>query len=232
MWDMSAERTKIIHNGEKVKPTFSRAEMDGRNGKLRKYMGDNGIDAVLFTSYHNINYYSDFLFTSFGRHYGLVVTQRKHVTVSANIDAGMPWRRSYEDNIVYTDWRRDNYLYAVKKVLDDDGVKKGRLGIEEDHMTIELRKKVQDAFPEFQLVDVSQALMKHRMIKSQEEILHIRNGAHVCDVGGYAVVEAIAAGVPEYEVALAGTQAMTREIAKLYPHAELRDSWIWFQGGI
>ena len=32
------------------------------------------IDAVLFTSYHNINFYSDFLYCSFGRFYGLAVT--------------------------------------------------------------------------------------------------------------------------------------------------------------
>ena len=88
------------------------------------------IDAVLFTSYHNINYYSDFLYTSFGRNYGLVVTQDKHVTVSANIDGGMPFRRSFEDNIVYTDWQKDNYLYAVKKVLSNSGNNTRRLGIE------------------------------------------------------------------------------------------------------
>lgn len=226
------ERIKFLRNGEKVQPTFSREEMGRRNSKLRKYMGEKSIDAVLFTSYHNINYYSDFLYTAFGRNYGLVVTQDKHVTVSANIDAGMPWRRSYEDNIVYTDWRRDNYLHAVKTVLDDAGVKRGRLGLEFDHVNLVLRQQIEDAFPDFELVDVANDLMKFRMIKSAEEIEHIKNGARVCDVGGYAVVEAIAAGVPEYEVALAGTQAMTREIAKLYPHAELRDSWIWFQSGV
>ena len=85
-------RTKLIRNGEKVTPTFSRQEMGRRNAKLREHMADNDIEAVLFTSYHNINYYSDFLYTQFGRTYGLVVTQDQHVTVSANIDAGMPWR--------------------------------------------------------------------------------------------------------------------------------------------
>lgn len=226
------ERVKIIRNGEKVKPTFSREEMDRRVSKLRQHMSENSIDAVLLTSYHNINYYSDFLYTAFGRNYGLIVTQNKHITISANIDGGMPWRRSYDDNIVYTDWRRDNFFYAIKKILTDDNLKKGRLGIEEDHMNIMLRNQVQDALPEFKLVDVAQALMKYRMIKSPEEIELIKNGAHVCDVGGYAAVEAIADGVPEYEVALHATQAMTREIAKLYPHAELRDTWIWFQSGV
>ncbi len=226
------ERTKIIKNGERVKSTFSKAEMERRNDNLRRHMAKADIDAVLFTSYHNINYYSDFLYTSFGRNYGLVVTQDKHVTVSANIDGGMPFRRSYEDNIVYTDWQKDNYLYAVKKVLSNSGNNTRRLGIEADHVTLDVRQIIQDAFPDAELVDISKATMAQRMFKSAEEIEHIKNGARVADIGGAAVVEAIGVGVPEYEVALHGTQAMTREIARLYPHAELRDSWIWFQSGI
>ena len=164
------ERIKYIKNGDKVKHTFSKAEMDRRNSKLRKYMAENDIDAVLFTSYHNICYYSEFLYTAFGRKYGLVITQDKHVTVSANIDGGMPWRRSIEGNIVYTDWRRDNYFYALQQVLKDAGIKKGRLGIEFDDVDILFKQQLQDALPDFELVDVSQEVMRHRMIKSKEEI--------------------------------------------------------------
>lgn len=225
-------RTKLIRNGEKVTPTFSREEMGRRNAKLREHMAENDIEAVLFTSYHNINYYSDFLYTSFGRTYGLVVTQDRHVTVSANIDAGMPWRRSFDDNIVYTDWQRDSFYYAVQEVLKDAGYAGGKLGVEDDHMTLEVRRKVEDALPDAELVDVAKATLSHRMVKSDEEIDLITNGARIADIGGAAVVEAIDEGVTEYEVALHGTQAMVREIARTYPHAELRDTWVWFQSGI
>lgn len=225
-------RTKLIRNGEKVTPTFSREEMGRRTAKLREHMAENDIEAVLFTSFHNINYYSDFLYTQFGRTYGLVVTQDKHVTVSANIDAGMPWRRSFDDNIVYTDWQRDSFYYAVQEVLKDAGYAGGKLGVEDDHMTLEVRRKVEDALPDAELVDVSKATMSHRMVKSDEEIDLITNGARIADIGGATVVEAIDEGVPEYEVALHGTQAMVREIARTYPHAELRDTWVWFQSGI
>lgn len=226
------ERTKVIKNGEKVKPTFSKEEMDRRNTNLRRIMDQEDIPAVLFTSYHNINYFSDYLYTAFGRNYGLVVTGDQHVTVSANIDGGMPWRRSYGDNLVYTDWQRDNFFYAIRQVLEKSGLKNGKLGIEEDHMNIMLKRQIENEFPNFELVDISQSIMRQRMIKSKEEIALIKNGAKVADVGGYAVAEAVAEGVPEYEVALQGTEAMVREIAKLYPHAELRDTWVWFQSGV
>ena len=75
-------------------------------------MADDAIDAVLFTSYHNINYYDDFLYCAFGRPYGLVVSQERTTSISANIDGGQPWRRGLGDNLVYTDWQRDNFYRA------------------------------------------------------------------------------------------------------------------------
>lgn len=229
---MSLQRLKEIHNGDRVTGTFSDAEMRRRVTDLRKVMADNGVDATVFTSYHNINYYSDFLYTSFGRNYALVVTADSHVTVSANIDAGQPWRRSFDDNIVYTDWQRDNFQHAIATVLANAGVTQGRLGVEDDHIAPMLRGQIAETLPRFELVDISAVTMAQRMVKSPEEIALIKEGARVADVGGTAVVEAIHEGVPEYEVALAGTQAMVREIASTFPHAELRDTWVWFQSGV
>src|SRR5690606_29274621 len=42
---------KVIRNGEKVKGTFSAAEMESRLTKLRQHMDAEGIGHVLFTSY-------------------------------------------------------------------------------------------------------------------------------------------------------------------------------------
>jgi creatinase len=229
---MNLERLKDIPNGEKVVPTFSAGEMERRLGALRKQMADDGLDAVVFTSYHNINYYSDFLYTAFGRPYALVVTPEGATTVSANIDAGMPWRRSFGENVVYTDWRRDNYEYGVQQVLAKHGISTGRLGIENDHINPDLLARITAVLPAMEPVDVAAAAMRLRMIKSPEEIELIKHGARIGDLGGEAVRAAITEGVPEYEVAIAGSNAMIREIARTFPHAELRDTWVWFQSGI
>ncbi len=217
-----------IRNGEKPTPTFSAGEMASRQDKLRALMAKKNVDAVLFTSYHNINYYSDFLFCSFGRPYGLVVTSDKAVTITANIDGGQPWRRTFGDNVIYTDWQRDNYFRAIQGEL---AIPK-TLGVEYDHINVENLAKLKAAFPETQIVDISRAVMALRMIKSAEEIAVIKNGARVADIGGAACREAIAEGVPEYEIALHSTGAMVREIATTYPHVELMDTWTWFQSGI
>ncbi len=219
---------KEIPNGEKVKGTFSETEMQNRLDSLRTVMSDIGIDSVLFTSIHNINYYSDFLYCSFGRPYGLVVTKDRATTISANIDAGQPYRRTYGENLVYTDWRRDNYIKAVIELIGDSK----KTGTEFDHMNLSLFQKLKDQLTESELIDISQKCMELRMVKSDEEIALIRQGARIADVGGSACVEAVSEGVPEYQVALHSTQAMVNEIAATFPHLELMDTWTWFQSGI
>ncbi len=218
-----------IENGNKAKPTFSLAEYQRRQGLLRQKMAEMQVDGVLFSSYHNINYYGDFLYCSFGRFYGLVVTQQKVVSISANIDGGQPWRRTVGDyNVVYTDWQRDNYFKACAQELPN----KGRIGIEMDNLPLDRFAKLQAALPNVEFVDISAACMRMRMVKSAEEIEFIKNGANVCDIGGFALRDAVKEGVPEHEVALASTQAMIREIARRYPDSELMDTWTWFQSGI
>ena len=222
------EQLKIIRNGERVNPTFSDAEMNRRLLALRQYMARRDLDACLFTSYHNINYFSDFLYCSFGRLYGVVVTQDALTSISANIDGGQPWRRTFGDNLVYTDWQRDNFFVAVKHLIADGS----RVGIEYDHLSLENYRKLQGALPTAQFEDIGKPTMRMRMVKSAEEISLIRHGARIADIGGAACVEAIAVDVPEHEVALHATQAMVREIARTFPHAELMDTWTWFQSGI
>jgi creatinase len=226
---MNLERLKTIHNGEKVHPTFSIQEMERRVTALRKEMADSGVDAVLFTSYHNINYYSDFLFCSFDRFYGLAVTHAKTTVIAANIDGAQPWRKAVADDaLTYTDWQRGNYFKAVAECIPN----KGRVGIEFDHLPVDRLNALKQALPNVEFVDIAPGCMKMRMVKSAEEIDFIANGAQVCDIGGAALVAAVKEGVPEHEVALASTQAMVREIAKRYPHTELMDTWTWFQSGI
>ena len=221
-------RLQKMHNGEKVKPTFSANEMSRRQIAMRKIMEELKLDAAILTSYHNICYFSDFLYCYFGRRYAFVITDSHATTVSAGIDAGQPYRRTFGDNLTYTDWQRDNYFHALQQLLP--GVK--RVGIEFDHVSIDLRRLFEGAFPGVEFIDVGAPTMWLRTIKSSEEIALIKEGAATADVGGAAIAHAIREDVPEYEVALAGTQAMVRHIAERFPHAELMDTWVWFQSGI
>ena len=82
------------------------------------------------------------------------------------------------------------------------------------------------------VVDIAPMTMVQRMHKSQAELDLIRHGAGVADVGGFAIRDAIDVGAREIDVAMAGRNSMELEIAKRFPDAEYRDSWVWFQSGI
>ena len=81
-------RLQEMHNGEKVQPTFSAAEMERRQNAMRRILEELKLDAAVLTSYQNICYFSDFLYCSFGRRYAFVITPEKATSVSAGIDAG------------------------------------------------------------------------------------------------------------------------------------------------
>ncbi len=222
-------RTLKISNGIPPLPTFSLEEMNRRLTLLRGHMQETGIDAVLFTSMHNINYYADFIYCAFGRNYGCVITSDQLTTISANIDGGQPGRQTFgHNNVVYTDWHQDNFFYAAAQLLAKARV----VAIEFDHVTLQNKNKLEAALPGVNFVDIGEATMLMRMRKSQEELDLIREGARICDVGGHALVAAIREGAHEYQVARAATQAMVDAIADSFPHTELMDTWTWFQSGI
>ncbi|MEM7561860.1 MAG: aminopeptidase P family protein [Pseudomonadota bacterium] len=217
-----------LANGEKAPLPFSDAEYENRLANLRGLMSDAGVEAVLLTSMHNIAYYSGFLYCSFGRPYACVVTEQRCVTVSANIDLSQPWRRCYGENVIYTDWQRNNYWRAIKSIIPQAK----NIGIEGDHMTLASREMMSEFLGDATAKDLNQPIMALRMIKSAEEIELIKGGARTADIGGEAIRKAIRVGTREIDVAMAGRDAMELEISRAYPDSEIRDSWVWFQSGI
>ena len=220
-----------LKNGEKAKLPFSNEEYNKRLIKLRSIMDKDNLDMIILTSMHNIAYYSGFIYCSFGRPYGCIITENKIVTISANIDASQPWRRSHCENIIYTDWKKDNFLKAITSIIDENKIPKN-IGIENDHITLEMNEKIQSIFSASAFTDISKKLMKLRMIKSKEEIEIIKNGARIADIGGEEIVKNIKQGATELEIAITGRDKMEKEIAKTYPDAEYMDTWVWFQSGI
>jgi len=220
-----------LKNGDKAKLAFTDKEYQRRVENLRSVMNKNNLDMIILTSMHNIAYYTGFIYCSFGRPYGCVITKDKISTISANIDASQPWRRSHCDNVIFTDWKRDNFLKAIVSIIGRDEPPKN-IGIENDHITLDVKNKLSSIFIYSVFNDISKNLMQLRMIKSHEEIEIIKNGARIADIGGDEMIKNIKIGQSELEIAIAGRDKMEREIAKTYPDAEYMDTWVWFQSGI
>ena len=206
---------------------FDRFEYERRIANARNVLAQCDCDALVLTSMHGVCYHTGFLYCSFGRPYATVVTADRIATVSANIDAAQPARRSVGENLVYTDWNRDNFEHAVASLA---GFAR-RVGIEGDHLTLSLRDRLANALDGPAFVDVAPALTKQRMVKSDAEIALIREGARIADLGGEAIRDAIREGRREIDVAMAGRDAMELAIARRFPASELRETWVWFQSG-
>lgn len=149
------------------------------------------------------------------------------MTVSANIDGGQPWRQSLAENVVYTDWRRDNFWRAVVQILGGSE----RIGCEADHLSVAMRAQLAAALASVEFEDIAVAVMAERMAKSAQEIALITKAARIADVGGHAMRAEIRPGAREIDIVMAGRDAMECEIAELFPDSEIRDSWVWFQSG-
>jgi len=217
-----------FHNGEKARLPFAPEEYTARLAGLREIMEAKGVGACVLTSMHNVAYYSGFLYCSFGRPYAFVVTASDCVLIAAGIDAGQPWRRSVGDALTYSDWRRDNFWRAVRSVVGEGAV----IGCENDHLTVLARAAMEDFLHPAEMIDIAPATMRQRMMKSPAEIAHIRTCVGIADLGGHAIREAVREGAREIDMAMAGRDAMESEIARAFPDAEYRDTWVWFQSGI
>ncbi len=207
---------------------FTEQEYQDRLAGLRTIMQQHELTAVVLTSMHCIGYYTGFLYCAFGRPYACVVTLDNAVTISAGIDADQPARRSVTENLVYTDWQRNNYWRAVKSVSGSQG----SVGIEGDHLNLQQLDLLKQFLKPANVVDIAADLMQQRMVKSAEEITLIREGARIADIGAYAIKDAIKTGTREIDVAMAGRDAMELAIADAFPDSELRDTWVWFQSGL
>ena len=164
-----------LKNGSKADLPFTDNEYKNRLEGLRNIIYKNNLDAVILTSMQNIAYYSGFLYCSFGRPYACIVTSNVNIVVSANIDASQPWRRCYGENLIYSDWERDNYLKSLVSIIK----KVKKIGLEKDHLTVERYQNLKNYLGDPEIIDISSFTMLQRMIKSEEEIDLIKSGARI-----------------------------------------------------
>jgi creatinase len=216
------------HNGEKPRFPFSEQEMRRRQDAVRQWMAANDVDAALFTSSQSVAYYSGWFYSGIGQKCGMVVSPIAATTISPAVEGGQPWRQSFHDNISYTDWRRDNFFYALRQLTP----RVGRLAIELDHVTVKFLRQLESALPGVEFVDIGQASTWMRSIKSAEEQDLLRAGARIAARSATAALGLIVPGALEYEVAIAGLAAMHRGVAAAFPGAGTVECDVLFQSGL
>ncbi|MBT6108486.1 MAG: aminopeptidase P family protein [Rhodospirillales bacterium] len=189
---------------------------ESRMKTLRGRMADAGIDVALITDDDNVYYltgYYDYLHMEFGRPTILVVSKdASTLLITPTIDLNTAQASARVDRIAAwndgmgNEWREE-LPAAVKGAA--------RIAIEPDHMPPSVRAYVNGLVEAQKLEAITPIMADMRMIKSEQELQLARHAGQVANAmmtGGRA---AIADGVPEYEVAIATSQAGTRKAAEL-----------------
>ncbi|WP_247002257.1 M24 family metallopeptidase [Halosolutus gelatinilyticus] len=211
---------------------FDEREYERRVTQTKAKLREKGLDAVVVADPANMNYLTGYDGWSFYVHQAVVVTPDRDepVWVGREMDANgaraTTWLseesiRSYSDDHVHSpyDLHPMDYLAGVLEELD---VADGRIGLEMDasYFTAKSYTRLQQNLPDAEFEDATLLVNWVRIKKSERELEYMREAARISENAMQAGIDAIEAGVPEYEAARAIYDALiagTDEYGGDYP---------------
>ena len=179
-------------------------------------LSEKNVDVAVVTDEDNIYYltgYYDYLYMEFGRPTILVISQDgKSLLITPTIDLNMAKVSAKVDQIAaWNDGMGQEWRAELPKAVHGAAC----VGIEPDHMPPIVRRYMDDLLGAETISSVSSILADMRMIKSAQELQLARDAGQVANAMMAAGRTAIKDGVPEYEVAIATSQAGTIKAAEL-----------------
>lgn len=179
-------------------------------------LSEKNVDVAFVTDEDNIYYltgYYDYLYMEFGRPTILVISQDgKSLLITPTIDLNMAKVSAKVDQIAaWNDGMDQEWRAELPKAVHGAAC----VGIEPDHMPPIVRRYMDDLLGAETISSISSILADMRMIKSAQELQLARDAGQVANAMMAAGRAAIKDGVPEYEVAIATSQAGTRKAAEL-----------------
>lgn len=159
--------------------------MNSRIGRLQEVLKQRDTDYAIIFENKNLYYFSGTMQN------GVLVVPREDEPIGL-------MRRVYERTV------EESWIGDIRKVksLKELGkvIKEGKLGIEEDVLSVELYKRLKGLFPVAQFVDISFPIRQIRAVKDQEELKPIFKSGAINDAGHRRVKEVLAEGISELEL--------------------------------
>lgn len=198
-----------------------------RIGQLRHGMREQGVDALLCMKPASFFYLSGFNPIVFS-----------HPVVAILPLEGEPTLLMHalrDDHARHSSWVKDirlhgawstkktmgmDWLAALRSILEERGVLRGKLGIDGDFMPASTLRKLEERLPESRFVDASELIMESRMIKDAAEIEAMRIAARISDIGMEAAIAAARSRKSERAISIEAMAAMNRVWLEDYPDIE------------
>ena len=183
---------------------------------LRKSLQKNNIDIAIISDDDSLYYftgYFDYLHLSFGRPTLLLVPKDSDsVLITPLIDVHLVSKNCPVDKIItWNDGVGDEWREHLPKYIK----KNLNIGIEKFKISTLVLNYISSLTEEKFLSNITPTLDSIRMIKTEEELKIAKSAGKVAEAMMNAGKEAIGDNVPEYEVALATSQAGTRKAAEI-----------------
>lgn len=111
--------------------------------------------------------------------------------------------RSYEKSPPF-----ESAQQMITDFLQEQGVAKGRIGVEEDFFSLRTQADLTHRLPGVSILPAAAIIERARMIKDQEEIAHIREASRLTDVAMAATLDYMQVGRSEIEIEAEGFRAI------------------------
>ena len=188
-----------------------------RTNAFQNHLVEAGVDASVIFDADNIYYlsaYWGYLGMQFGRPTLLVIPNVGNCSIiTPGLEAEMAHKMTWiEDIKEWSDGIDGEWRACLNKIFRNK--KNIKIGIEKQKTHPVITEFLKKEYPDVVLVDISDILSDMRMVKTPAEIETMRQAGQVSVAMCQGGKEAIAEGVPEYEVALAVIAAGTRKAAE------------------
>ena len=184
--------------------------------KLREKMKENNIDLAVITDDDSLYYftgYHDFLHMEFFRPTILLVPKNdESILVTPLLDVLLVPKDSPVDNIkTWNDGIGNEWREFLPNIIKNNK----NIACEKYKINATVSIYLSDLMNGRPIGDMTQIISKLRMIKTDEELKIARHAGEVAMAMMEGAKKAIGHNVPEYEIALAQSQAGTRKAAEL-----------------
>ena len=203
---------------------FTREEFDSRRDSALAAINSRGLDALLMFRQESMFYLTGFDTFGFCFFQCLVLTANGRYTLLTRApDLRQAQHTSIVEDIrVWTDAAGHNPADDLREILDEHGLKDGRVGVEYDAygLTAFNGRRLEAALDGFAaLEDASDIVSRLRVVKSNAEIEYVRRAAELADDALEAAIDLCAPGAFEGDI-LAAMQAAVFRGGGDYPGNE------------
>lgn len=176
-----------------------------RIGKVKAFMEQEGLDAVLVTDRYNVRYFS--MFT--GDEAYLYISAKSKRAVLMTDSRYTTWAESEVKGFeVFQVDRNTPYEEKVRQLMEEEN--STSLGFENTKMIYQDVLKFQEKTPEIIWIPLNQKLDEFRQIKEPEELECLRKAEKIGDAAFSHIINQLTVGITELEVAWEIEQAMRK----------------------